>query len=110
MYRREDFPDHSKLCKFQNGLVETGLLENVLNTITSQFEAQGLKIQEGSIAIVDATVIERVARPMKKPTKEESREVSTEEKSNQEPRQLSKDPDATVFKRGNSCVVCYKKT
>ncbi len=127
MYHDEDFPDYSTLCDFRNTLVRSGLLEEVLDEFNSQFEAQGLKVEKGSIAIVDATVIQSAARPMKKPKEEEvqeisqeeaqevtreevqEQEVSQEERSNQEPRQLSKDPDATFHRRGNTCVLGYKK-
>ena len=108
MYNTKDFPDHSTLCRFRNDLVKTGLLDEILDEINTQLEEQGLKIKEGSIAIVDATVIRSAARPLRKPTEEESREVSTEEEVKREARELSKDPDATFLKRGNSGVLGFK--
>lgn len=108
MYNDEDFPDYLMLCDFRNALVGADLLVYVLDDINSQLEAQDLKIQKGSNVIIDATVVQRVACSLKKPTGEESHTVSTEEGVEREPRKLSKDPDATFHKKGNTCFLGYK--
>lgn len=108
MYNDGDFPDYLTLCDFRNALVNAGLLEEILDDINSQLEAQDLKIQKGSIVIVDATVIQSAARPLKKPTEEEAQLVSPEDAAEREPRKLSKDPDATFHKRGNTCILGFK--
>ena len=105
MCKDEDFPDYSMLCDFRNALLGADLLVDVLDDINSQMEAQDLKIQKGSNVIIDATVVQSVACPLKKPTEEESQTVSTEEGAEWEPRKLSKDPDATFHKKGNTCFL-----
>ena len=108
MYQNEDFPDHSTLCNFRNELVDADMLEVMFDEINTQLEAQNLKIQKGKIVIVDATLVQSAARPLKKPNEEEMQEVSTEKGAEQKKRKLSHDPDATFLKKGDTCTLGYK--
>ena len=84
------------------------MLEVMFDEINTQLEAQNLKIQKGKIVIVDATLVQSAARPLKKPNEEEMQEVSTEKGAEQKKRKLSHDPDATFLKKGDSCTLGYK--
>ena len=108
MYNASDFPDHSTLCNFRNDLVDAKMLEPVFDEINAQLEAQDLKIKEGSIVIVDATVIQSAARPMKKPKESEVQEVSADSEEQPVQRELSKDPDATFSRKGDNSTLGYK--
>ncbi len=50
-------PDDTTLVVFRRRLVEAKLFDALFDSITEQMQAQGLKVCEGSIKIVDATLI-----------------------------------------------------
>jgi IS5 family transposase len=62
----ESVPDHSTLWRFRNLLQEKGLLDSMLDRINTQLARASLIVTQGSISIVDATVIEaKQSRPKK---------------------------------------------
>ena len=62
----ERVPDHSTIWRFRNRLEDEGLFEQLLNEINDQLAAQSLIITQGTVSIVDATVIEaKNCRPRK---------------------------------------------
>ena len=85
IYDLSDFPDHSTMRNFRNDLVKANMLETVFDEKTAKLEAQDLKIKGGRIVILDSTVIQSVARPMKKPTESEVQEVCADGSEQQEP-------------------------
>jgi transposase, IS5 family len=56
-------PDDSSLVRFRDRLRRHGLLETIGSEVTRQLEGHGLKLREGEIKIVDATLIEAAVRP-----------------------------------------------
>jgi IS5 family transposase len=62
----ESVPDHSTLWRFRNLLQKKGLLETMLARINAQLARGSMIVIQGSISIVDATVIEaKQSRPKK---------------------------------------------
>ena len=62
----ESVPDHSTIWRFRNRLENEGLFEQLLNEVNEQLAAQRLIITQGTVSIVDATVIEaKNCRPRK---------------------------------------------
>lgn len=62
----ESVPDHSTIWRFRNRLQQEGLLEPMLERINGQLASESLIVTQGSISIVDATVIEaKQSRPKK---------------------------------------------
>ena len=70
----ESVPDHSTLWRFRNLLKEKELLDTMLNRINTQLARASLIITQGSISIVDATVIEAKQSRPKKNKKGENRQ------------------------------------
>jgi len=59
-------PDHSTLWRFRQQLAKDGRIEILFKEINDQLSQQGLLIREGSISIIDASVIEaKQCRPNK---------------------------------------------
>lgn len=50
-------PDDTTLVKFRGRLRSAGILKDLFEEITKQMAAQGLAVREGSIHLVDATII-----------------------------------------------------
>ena len=50
-------PDHSTLWRFRQQLAKDGRIEILFKEINDQLSQQGLLIREGSISIIDASVI-----------------------------------------------------
>lgn len=61
-----ELPDHSTLCRFRNWLIRHALLNRLLGEINVQLEHQQLKVSKAALAIVDASIIETPAQPLKK--------------------------------------------
>lgn len=62
----ESVPDHSTIWRFRNLLQQEDLLEPMLDRINEQLARESLIVTQGSISIVDATVIEaKQSRPKK---------------------------------------------
>lgn len=61
-------PDDTTLVKFRNRLRGAGLLDDLYAEVICQMEDRGLGIREGSVRIVDATIIAAAVRPSAKPT------------------------------------------
>lgn len=62
----ESVPDHSTIWRFRNLLQKEGLLESMLERINTHLAGASLIVTQGSISIVDATVIEaKQSRPKK---------------------------------------------
>lgn len=60
-------PDDTTLVKFRGRLRTAGLYDKVFAEITVQMEERGLGIREGSVRIIDATLIHAAVRPPAKP-------------------------------------------
>lgn len=56
-------PDDTTLVKFRKRMAEHGLLEVMEEALADMLKERGLSIRPGSIAIVDATLIEASVRP-----------------------------------------------
>ena len=62
----ESVPDHSTFWRFRNLLEEQNLYEVLLTNINQQLTDQGLLIKQGTVSIIDASVIEaKQCRPKK---------------------------------------------
>ena len=61
----EKVPDSTTICRFRNLSVERDLLDTLLAQVNSQLEAQGCQVEKSKGAIVDATLIQSAARPVK---------------------------------------------
>ncbi len=58
-----EFPHARTICRFRNRLVSAKLDQVLLQSINSQLEHRGLKVQGSRGAILDATIIPSAARP-----------------------------------------------
>jgi transposase, IS5 family len=56
-------PDDTTLVKFRRRMAEHGLLEVMEEALSDMLKERGLSIRPGSMAIVDATLIEAAVRP-----------------------------------------------
>lgn len=56
-------PDDTTLVRFRNRLDENGLYDELMRKLEKQIIHSGLKINEGRITIVDATLVEAYTRP-----------------------------------------------
>lgn len=56
-------PDDTTLVRFRNRLDENGLYDKLMSKLEKQLTRSGLKINEGRITIVDATLVEAYTRP-----------------------------------------------
>ena len=56
-------PDDSTLVRFRARLRASGLLDGLFAEVTAQMEAHGLGVREGSIRVVDATLVQAAVRP-----------------------------------------------
>ena len=54
----ESVPDHSTICRFRNLLIEEKLIKKLFKEINRQLRKQNLIMGKGSVAIIDASVIE----------------------------------------------------
>lgn len=105
----ERVPDHSTLCRFRTVLVAKKLEKMLLKEINLQLTKLGLKVENATHAVIDATVIESAARPRKET------EIMVEDR--QEPdiskppvikERLSVDPDASWLKKGKRSYFGFK--
>lgn len=98
----EDLPDETTLCRFRNKLIEKKLDHVLFNVINQQLEQLGLVVHSAKGAIVDATIIESVARPRR--TLEITEDRAEPEQAEAIVRlEESVDPDACWLKKGNRC-------
>lgn len=88
-------PDDTTLVKFRRRLRNFGVFDKVMEAFQSQLEARGVKINEGSIKLVDATLVQAAVRPPAKP--KEGKEA---------PEPL--DPDAEFTVKNGKPVYGYK--
>ena len=95
-----ELPDHSTLCRFRNWLIRHQLLNTLLNEINGQLEGQQLKVNKAALAVVDASIIETPAQPLKKALELEYDTVM--------PTPASKDSDATWTKKASRFYLGYK--
>ena len=58
-------PDETTLCRFRNRLIDNGLDDILFLEINNQLEKSGLKVKNCEGSVIDATIIESVARPKK---------------------------------------------
>jgi len=89
-------PDDTTLVVFRNRLRHCGLVEKIMKEIEAQLRARGLAVREGSIKMIDATLIEAAVNPPTKPKEEEAAP---------EP---PLDPDADFTVRGDEVHYGYK--
>lgn len=62
----EGVPDHSSLWRFREQLTEEGRLDGLFKEVNDQLSQQGLMIKEGTVSIIDASVIQaKQCRPHK---------------------------------------------
>lgn len=54
----ESVPDHSTFSRFRKKLNSLGLFSVLLDELNQQLQSQGIIVKQGSISIIDATVIE----------------------------------------------------
>lgn len=95
-----ELPDHSTRCRFRDYLEESGLLSPLLREINDQLGALNLKVEKASTAVVDASIIESAAKPLRKSVEVDGNEVT--------PSQPSKDPDARWTKKAKRFHLGYK--
>ena len=56
-------PDETTHCRFRTALVKGGVYDDLLAGLRRQTEDQGLRLKEAEAAIIDATLVDRAARP-----------------------------------------------
>ncbi|MCX7018471.1 MAG: IS5 family transposase, partial [Candidatus Sumerlaeota bacterium] len=88
-------PDDTTLVVFRRRLREAGLLDELFATVTIQLEQQGIGVRQGSIKIVDATLVEAAVHPPRKPKEGE-------------PSPSPLDPDADFTVKKNKPYYGYK--
>ena len=101
-------PDHTTLCRFRNMLVQRKLHSKLLAEVNCQLTRQGLKVENAEHAVIDASLIESVARP--EVTLEKIAEDRKEEETPEEPitKRLSADEDARWLTKGKRHYFGYK--
>jgi len=88
-------PDDTTLVKFRKRLREAGQFDALFGVIMAQMEARGLGVRQGSIKIVDATLVPAAVRGPRKPRD-----------GGAEPAPL--DPDAEVSSKNGEAHYGYK--
>lgn len=88
-------PDDTTLVKFRGRLRNYGVFDKVIEAFQTQLELQGIKVKEGSIKLVDATLVAAAVRPPAQPKEGEAA-----------PEPL--DPDATFTVKKGKAVYGYK--
>ena len=58
-------PDEKTHCRFRNAPVKAGAYDGLLTEVCCQIEGHRLKMKEAGAVIIDATLIESAARPLK---------------------------------------------
>jgi IS5 family transposase len=106
----ENVPDSTTICRFRNLLIFRGLLEKALKNINRQLEEKNLKVKPIEGAIVDATIIESAAAPLKiidaiPADREEESDIAVYKAADV---QLSADKDARWLTKGNQHFFGYK--
>lgn len=107
-------PDETTLCRFRNRLVTNDKLDDLLASINEQIQSHGLMIKGATGAVIDATLIESMARPKKTITLEvdaEGKVVQYEDGSQpgiSYTEEQSADPDATWLKKGRKSQFGYR--
>lgn len=105
----DDVPDETTICRFRNLLIDRGLDEELFCEVNRQLEELGLKVEECSGAVVDATVIESASRPNKVvKTMANDREEDAGDDASKNEIEYSKDPDARWLKKGKRYHFGYK--
>lgn len=95
----DKIPDETTFCRFRNKLVATGKYDDCLDEVNRHLEMHGLKVQQASEAIVDATIIASNGRPNKV--------INVDEEGGCE-EIYSSDPDATWKKKGSKSYFGYQ--
>ena len=85
-------PEATTLVKFRNRLREANLLDALFAEITAQMSTKGLRIKQGSLQLVDATIIAAAPVPPAKDT----------------PAEKKKDPDAGFTRKNGKYHYGYK--
>jgi len=105
----DDVPDETTICRFRNLLIDRNLDCELFSEINRQLEKLGLKVEECSGAVVDATVIESASRPNKVvKTMVNDREEDVGDDASKNEVEYSKDPDARWLKKGKRYHFGYK--
>lgn len=87
-----DVPDDTTLVTFRERLRQAGIFDELFEEITNQMASHGLRVREGSICLVDATIIPAATKPPKKATPVEERP----------------DPEATFTRKNGKYHYGYK--
>jgi len=90
---KTEVPDHSTLCRFRNILIDQGLDKVLFEEIDEQLESMNIKVKQAECAILDATIIESLARPRQTLVVPEKDRQETKHSSSYTLRK-SVDPDA----------------
>jgi IS5 family transposase len=67
----DPIPDDTTLVKFRGRLRIHGLTDKLMEALSGQLQARGIRIQEGSIKIVDATLVRAAVHPPRRPRSDE---------------------------------------
>ncbi|MCY3984688.1 MAG: transposase [Roseovarius sp.] len=99
-------PDETTYCRFRNALAKGGVYDDLLAEVCHQTEDHGLKLKEAEAAIIDATLVERAARPR---THIDAPEDRAEGEVPDDPQMhFSADPDARWVKKGSKSTLGHK--
>lgn len=76
----DDTPDHSTIWRFHKKLADEQLADKLFQEIFTQLEQQNIIIKQGSVSIIDATVVEAKNKRPKKDKNNPDNEHNTQDK------------------------------
>lgn len=100
-------PNEPPHCRFRNALVRSGVYDDLLAEVCCQIEEHGLNLKEGEAVIVDATLVESVARPRTHIDAPQDRAEGDLPPDDPE-MHFSAAPDAHWVKKGSKSTLGYK--
>lgn len=76
----DDTPDHSTIWRFHKKLAGEQLADKLFNEIFTQLEQQNIIIKQGSVSIIDASVVEAKNQRPKKDKNHPDNDINTQDK------------------------------